>query len=75
MTPQWAGLVLAALTFGTIALGHVVVRKINYRYGTKTGPLGLCTGTGVLCPVAVGREQPGLGRPGDLGYDDHLGWN
>lgn len=39
MTPQWAGLVLAALTFGTIAFGHVVVRKVNYRYGTKAGPL------------------------------------
>ena len=35
MTLQWAGPVLAVLTFGTIAFGHVVVRKVNYRYGTK----------------------------------------
>lgn len=39
MTLQWAGLVLAVLTFGTIGLGHVAVRKLNYRYGTKPAPL------------------------------------
>jgi len=38
MMLQWASLVLAALTFGTIASGHVVVRRINYRHGTKPSP-------------------------------------
>jgi hypothetical protein len=38
MTLQWAGLVLAVLTFGTIGLGHTLVRKVNYRYGTKPAP-------------------------------------
>jgi len=30
MTAQWAGLVLAMVTFGTIAFGHVMVRKVNF---------------------------------------------
>ncbi len=38
MTAQWAGLVLAMVTFGTIAFGHVMVRKVNYLYGTKPAP-------------------------------------
>ena len=44
MTLQWAGLVLAVLTFGTIGLGHVMVRKLNYRYGTKPAPFFLILG-------------------------------
>jgi hypothetical protein len=38
MTLQWAGPVLAVVTFGTIGLGHVMVRRINYLYGTKPAP-------------------------------------
>ena len=48
MTLQWAGPVLAVLTFGTIALGHVAVRKLNYRYGTKPAPVFLLLGLGFL---------------------------
>ena len=48
MTLQWAGLVLAVLTFGTIGLGHVAVRKLNYRYGTKPAPFFLVLGLGFL---------------------------
>jgi hypothetical protein len=48
MTLQWAGLVLAALTFGTIGLGHVAVRKLNYRYGTKPAPFFFVLGLGFL---------------------------
>jgi len=48
MTLQWAGLVLAVLTFGTIGLGHVVVRKLNYRYGTKPAPFFLVLGLSFL---------------------------
>ena len=38
MTLQWAGPMLAVITLGTIGLGHVVVRKANYLYGTKPTP-------------------------------------
>ena len=38
MTLQWAGVVLALITFGTIAFGHVAVRKVNYLYGTRPVP-------------------------------------
>jgi hypothetical protein len=48
VTLQWAGLVLAVLTFGTIGLGHVAVRKLNYRYGTKPAPVFLVLGLGFL---------------------------
>jgi hypothetical protein len=48
MTLQWAGLVLAALTFGTIGLGHVAVRKLNYRHGTKPAPFFLVLGLAFL---------------------------
>jgi hypothetical protein len=48
MTVQWAGLVLAVVTFGTIGLGHVAVRKLNYRYGTKPAPFFLVLGLAFL---------------------------
>ena len=48
MTLQWAGLTLAVLAFGTIALGHVAVRRLNYRYGTKPAPFFLVLGLGFL---------------------------
>ena len=48
MTLQWAGLVLAVLTVGTIGLGHVAVRKLNYRYGTKPAPVFLGLGLAFL---------------------------
>lgn len=38
MSLQWAGLVLAVVTFATIGLGHEAVRKTNYLYGTKPVP-------------------------------------
>jgi hypothetical protein len=48
MTLQWTGLVLALITFGTIAFGHVAVRKLNYLYGTKPAPYVLLTGLAFL---------------------------
>jgi hypothetical protein len=48
VTLQWAGLVLAVLTTGTIGLGHVAVRKLNYRYGTKPAPVLLVLGLAFL---------------------------
>ena len=38
MILQWAGPVLALTTLATIGFGHVVVRKVNYLYGTKPVP-------------------------------------
>ena len=35
MTLEWSGAVLAATTFATIAIGHVLVRSLNYHFGTK----------------------------------------
>lgn len=32
---QWAGIVLAAVTFITIGIGHVLVRRLYARYGTR----------------------------------------
>ena len=48
MTLQWAGAVLAVLTLATIGLGHVAVRELNYRYGTRPMPLFLLVGLGFL---------------------------
>jgi hypothetical protein len=48
MTLQWAGPVLAVLTVGTIGLGHVAVRKLNYPYGSKPAPVFLVLGLGLL---------------------------
>ena len=46
MTLQWAGPVLAVVTFATIGFGHMMVRKVNYLYGTKPAPYVL--GLGLL---------------------------
>ena len=35
MSPQWAGVKLAVVTFATIAAGHVLVRRLHARYGTR----------------------------------------
>jgi hypothetical protein len=35
MVFQWAGLVLAVVTFGTIGFGHVLVRRLHARFGTR----------------------------------------
>ncbi len=35
MNLQWAGIVLAVVTFATIGLGHVMVRRFHARWGTR----------------------------------------
>lgn len=35
---QYCGVILAVVTFSTIGLGHVFVRRINYRFGVKPAP-------------------------------------
>jgi hypothetical protein len=32
---QFAGLVLAVVTFGTIGIGHILVRRLQARFGTR----------------------------------------
>ena len=32
---QWAGPILAMTTFATIGIGHVLVRRLHARYGTR----------------------------------------
>ena len=45
MRLQWAGLLLALVTFGTIGAGHVLVRRLHARYGTRPAvPLFLIGG-------------------------------
>ncbi len=44
MSLQYSGLVLAFVTFVTIALGHIFVRKFNYDYGTRPAPWVLLFG-------------------------------
>ena len=35
MSLQWAGVVLAFVTFATIGIGHMLVRRLHARYGTR----------------------------------------
>jgi O-antigen/teichoic acid export membrane protein len=39
MTLQWAGPTLAVVTLLAIGFGHVMVRRLNYFYGTKPAPI------------------------------------
>jgi len=45
---QWAGIVLAAVTFITIGIGHVLVRRLHARFGTRPGIPFFFTGAVVL---------------------------
>jgi len=45
MNLQWSGLILAFVTFATIGIGHVLVRRLHARYGTRPAlPLFICGG-------------------------------
>lgn len=35
MRVEWIGVVLATLTVGTIAFGHVLVKRLHARFGTR----------------------------------------
>jgi uncharacterized protein DUF4491 len=48
MILQWVGPLMAFLTVATIGAGHVMVRKINYHFGTKFAPLVVIIGASVL---------------------------
>ncbi len=48
MSLHWAGLVLASVTFATIAIGHVMVRWLHARFGTRPALPLFLVGTAVL---------------------------
>lgn len=48
MSLQWAGMVLAITTFATIGFGHVLVRGLHARYGTRPAIPLFLAGGGVL---------------------------
>jgi hypothetical protein len=57
MILQWSGPLLAALTLGTIGVGHVAVRRANYAYGTKPVPYVLILGLAfLLCSLFVASD-------------------
>jgi hypothetical protein len=59
MNFQWAGLLLAATTFGTIAIGHILVHRLHPKLGTRPG---------------AGKEQSHLWCPGHRRHNHSLGW-
>jgi hypothetical protein len=57
MSLQWVGTLLAAVTFGTIAAGHVLVRRLHARYGTRPAlPLFILGGL-VLAASLLARDN------------------
>ena len=52
MIPQWSGVVLAITTFVTIGAGHVLVRRLHSKFGTRLGIPFMLTG-GVLMFVSL----------------------
>jgi len=45
---QWAGIILAVVTFITIGVGHVLVRRLHARFGTRPAVPFFITGAAVL---------------------------
>ena len=57
MRLQWAGLLLALVTFGAIAAGHVLVRRLHARYGTRPAlPLFLFGGLVLVGSLATSTD-------------------
>ena len=48
MNLEWAGLVLAATTVSTIAIGHVLVRRLHPILGTRLGIPFIVLGVTIL---------------------------
>lgn len=49
LTPlQWAGPILALTTFATIGIGHVLVRRLHARFGTRPAIPFFILGSAVL---------------------------
>jgi hypothetical protein len=62
VTLEWAGPILALVTFGTIAAGHVLVRRLQARYGTRPALLLFILGGLVLAAslAVTGRLLSGV---------------
>lgn len=54
---QWAGIVLTLCTFATIAAGHVLVRRLHARFGTRPAvPFFILGGLVLLASVFTGND-------------------
>jgi len=54
MSLQWAGVMLAVVTFAAIAAGHVLVRGLHARYGTRPAlPLFIIGGLVLIGSLAA----------------------
>ena len=67
MTLQWVGPMLAAVTVGTIWFGHVMVRRVNYRYGTKPAPFVFFLGLLVMVFSVITESDLLSGAAGIVG--------
>ena len=57
MSLQWAGIVLAITTFVTIGFGHILVRRLHARYGTRPAiPLFLAGGAVLLASLLAASD-------------------
>lgn len=54
---EWIGVILASLTVGTIAFGHVFVRRIHARLGTRPSVPLLILGILVLASSTISRTD------------------
>jgi hypothetical protein len=53
MSIQWAGLLFAVTTFTAIAIGHVLVRRLHPKLGTRPGIPLVMLGVGVMVISAL----------------------
>jgi hypothetical protein len=57
VTLQPAGIILALITFGTIAAGHVLVRRLHARYGVRPALPLFALGALILISSLVARSN------------------
>jgi hypothetical protein len=68
---QPAGLVLALVTFATIAAGHELVRRLHRRSGTRPAVPLFALGSLVLLS-GFAERRPAIRRPGNYRCDRDL---
>ena len=57
MTLQWSGFALAITTFMTIGIGHVLVRRLHPKFGTRLGiPFMLAGGVVMFLSLFTANE-------------------
>ncbi len=57
MTLQWAGPILAFITFAAIGIGHVLVRRLHARFGTRPGVPLFLAGILLMAGSALAAED------------------